>query len=567
MAEIISFQNSKEDFFRLAKKAVDEGKREKAISYLDQAIALDERYFDAHIMRASVYSDIGEYHMSNVMIYRALALEPDETTDDILWGSLGFNFLQMGDKDAAYYYLRDFGDDVEIGVEEDADVKAVKAALGDNFSGPMEHGAAALMNAYRLLAERKFDKAAAIVRAVPDDAPYSDEANHLEVMTYILRNDFDGAIYAANSILWRKDVLSVRCALATVYIMEERMDEARVTAEKLLDREYEKAEEIFAVLPVFLSCEMHEAVLKYTEKLLDKVKLMPNVMLWCSQAQYNLGMKAEARRTLYRMKSLYREFCSADYYLTLYAKNPKRVEYAVATADALPYSERMGRKRLIKDYYERMNGATFEAAIENDDELFELMRWAIAENIDELSGVLINKMAAAGGRKAEKFLRDMLIIPGLGFITVSRLVCALVEVCGGSAADFYVVAQDRFKHIELEMPDAYAVMPSKLRDATECAITDIIYADEEPNYFLQRLTEIVNGIVNLGADGKAVMRDGLHKADIAAMRSFKTLVGVLLVKTYEEEDPKEYTLERYDISARTFNKYYEIIFGEKNGEK
>ena len=50
----------------------------------------------------------------------------------------------------------------------------------------------------------------------------------------------------------------------------------------------------------------------------------------------------------------------------------------------------------------------------------------------------------------------------------------------------------------------------------------------------------------------------------------RTLVGVLLAKVYEEDDPlnmRLLTIERYSLNTATFDKYYKIVFGEEDGRQ
>ena len=42
------------------------------------------------------------------------------------------------------------------------------------------------------------------------------------------------------------------------------------------------------------------------------------------------------------------------------------------------------------------------------------------------------------------------------------------------------------------------------------------------------------------------------------------MVGVLLGKVYEADEPREAVIERYGLSEKLYDKYYNIVFGDDN---
>lgn len=70
MAQIIGFNLSKEDYLNLAEKAFKDGETEKSITYLDKALSIDERFVEASVALAGVYSALGAWELSNATLYR-----------------------------------------------------------------------------------------------------------------------------------------------------------------------------------------------------------------------------------------------------------------------------------------------------------------------------------------------------------------------------------------------------------------------------------------------------------------------------------------------------------------
>ena len=128
---------------------------------------------------------------------------------------------------------------------------------------------------------------------------------------------------------------------------------------------------------------------------------------------------------------------------------------------------------------------------------------------------------------------------------------------------FDVVAQDRFKTINVTLPRAFYKLPVVLHAAVGCCISDIVFTDEEPNIYLSRLTQIVNSLVSLDENGK-LKYPHVSGAKLTAMRSVRTLVGALLCKVYEDDDPdmRGITIDRYGLNEKTFDRYYKALFSQ-----
>jgi len=102
-----------------------------------------------------------------------------------------------------------------------------------------------------------------------------------------------------------------------------------------------------------------------------------------------------------------------------------------------------------------------------------------------------------------------------------------------------------------------------MRTAVLLSIADIIFTDEDPNYFLKRLTSLINGIVDVTTEGKTVY-SSKSREKLSLARSSGTLVGVFLSKVYEEDETRESVIERYKLNSKLYDKYYKIVFGEED---
>ena len=120
--------------------------------------------------------------------------------------------------------------------------------------------------------------------------------------------------------------------------------------------------------------------------------------------------------------------------------------------------------------------------------------------------------------------------------------------------------------MSLRLPEAFYHLPKVLREAVGYAVCDIIYTDEDPNTYINRLCNAVDNFVGLDGAGNLVYY--IKKPErLARLRSSQTFAGVLLSYVYyDEEDPRRDSINRYGLNERTFDKYYKIIFGEDKDE-
>ena len=102
----------------------------------------------------------------------------------------------------------------------------------------------------------------------------------------------------------------------------------------------------------------------------------------------------------------------------------------------------------------------------------------------------------------------------------------------------------------------------QLRFAVYHAACDILYTDEDPTTYLERLAEIVDGIAVTDGDGKLfwTAKEGRR---IGRLKNRSAMVAVLLSEVYRDDpDPDEDAMSRYDVDRRTFYKYKKLFFGD-----
>lgn len=571
MAQIIGFNLSKEDYFNLADDAFSKGDSEKSIVNLNKALNVDDRFFEASLALATVYSSLGVWDLSNATLYKTLSKHPDKDTRDRIFYQLAMNFMDVNQPEVAEYYLQDIAEAYDIQMPE-GDGNATNGIEGGFhvvYPKGEDYYEMLIERAYELVRARKFDDAIALMDEVDARSKSKNAANHIVLVCLMMKNDIDSVIANAQKMLAENgDSLAVKCTLATAYLMEEKVQEAYEVLDEILQKDYKSMEDILMILPLLVNMDMHAEVVKYTRRVLENLDLQPNTMIWLSQGLYNLGQRDEARKVMVKVRNIFGEYSPADYFLELYKTEPEKVAYSMN----LPYIERVRRYKVL-DTVIKLSPADLATVLDtNDDDAMQikkLIEWAFRDDNENLKFLILDKLALVDCEWVDDFIREQLISVDLSFELMSRLLFCLVnEKTNKFCLNFDVVAQDRFKSIRYVLPGAYYKMPNVLRNAVSYCISDIVFTDEEPNVYLAKLTEIVNKIVRL-EDGKAKYTNPRY-AKISTMKSMRTLVGVLLAKVYEEDDPlnmRLLTIERYSLNTATFDKYYKIVFGEEDGRQ
>lgn len=570
MAQIIGFNLSKEDYLNLADEAFSKGQAEKSINYLNKALSVDGRFYEASLALAVVYASLGAWEISNATLFKALSEHPDEDMKGRIFYQLAVNFMETNQPDVAEYYLRDIADDYGIDMPSlDFNADGDEKAEGFHIVYPRgeDYYEMLIEKAYGLVRERKFDEAISILDEVDPRSKSKGAANHVVLVSLMMKNDIDSVIVNARDMLKRDgDNLAVKCTLSTALLMEEKTAEAYAVLDEILEKDYTEMEDILMLLPILVNMEMHSYVVKYTRRVLEKLDLQPNTMIWLSQGLYNLGQKEEARRVMQKVRTVFGDYSPAEYYLELYEQNPDKVAYSMS----LPYMEKLARYKEL-DKFLKLSPADVQSAIDGDGEQVartrKLLEWAFLDDNEKLKLIIADRLALVNCEWADGFVKRQLISNDLSFELTSRLMfCLLKENSFRLCVD--VVAQDRFKSIKMTFPNAFYKMSGVLHSAVGYCVSDIVYTDEEPNIYLARLTSIINGIVLLDEKGKAKYTQSRY-SKINNMKSMRTLIGVILSKVYEDDDPmmKEITIERYRLNERTFYKYYDIIFGDDDGRE
>ncbi len=557
MARIINFNVTCSDCLKLADEALKNGDLPAHFRHLKAALKLDESCVEASLALARAYVSIDAYDLSDRTLFKALSLDPTEDERAEIVSLLVSNFFDLGQPDVAEYYLCELSDDFDFDFPDDPD------DLASEFK-PVPKGEelyeALIAQAYDLLASNKPKEALKLMDEIPLTSPSREAADYIVLICLMLNDDSDATIYNANKTLEKyPHSVSVMSVLATAYLKEEDVESASRIVERIKAEDCESVEDILHVLPLLVSLGEHADVFEYCRRLLKKTNLNLHAMLWLAQSLYNLGQKDEARRTFVKIRAILGETSNADYFLKEMEKGEETMEYSLT----LPAKEKIRRMKLMEEALDKSESER-SAFLQYDQlrggELQSVLTWACMECPEKIRYYVVDSLAGVNVDWVVPMFKDLLLQGDAGYPVTTRIVVALLDLKKREQT-FKVVAQDRFKDICFQLPEAYLMLPANLQSAYELTMGDIIYRDEEPNPFLECLTEAVDDAFLV--DGQQLLGVHAEIAKLAKLKSMPTLIAALMSKAYADDydDSKAEMVERFGVNRRTFDKYFNMLFG------
>lgn len=560
MADILKFDVTCEKLLLLSKNALEEHDLVRHVDCLRRALKINPKCSEASLSLAQTYASLGSFDISNDVIFKALNVGMSDEFRPLFYSQLAMNYLDMEMPDVATYYLRDYEDEYDISYPQ-------KDPKTEGFDLVRPRGEQYYENliekAYQLIKERRYDEAIELMDEVESGSQSKEAANHIVLICLMMKDDPDSVIENARKMLEKDgDSLVIRCTLATAMLMEEKTAEACAEVEDILKKDYTRMDDILLIMPLLVNLDMHSEVVKYSRRVLLAHEWQPNTMVWLAIALFNLGQKAEATKVMRQVDTIYGEYSPAGYFLDLFQTASEPIPYSMG----LPQKEFVARMKEAEKLI-RMPFDQFIALIEGYDEesekAFDLMEWVLKEGHDVVREVIAKKLALVANPRVFQLFERCLVQSGLSYELFSTMFTALVDE-PLPVAKINVVAQDRFKEICIFKPLNYFKLEEPLSSAVRLALSEIAFTDEEPETYIEELFEILKEIAPL-EDRQPVRTKRLQR--IKRLRSVKTIVGVLLGKVYEEDESREDIIARYELSARTYDRYRKIFFGDEDGNE
>lgn len=562
MAKILEIDLSKEDYLEIARKAAEEGRVENAIISLKKALRMDGQYLEASMALCDIYNSIHSLDCADHTLFKALANSKDRNAEIDCYNKIAYNHIDVHDyRTADYYIMRCEGDFIfppEGYCSDDPIIKEEGYTLY-NKNGSSENSEL-ISRAYDALRGRRIDDVILLCDRIPDTSEFKQNADYLVLVALMIKEDYQAVIDNAERIIkLRGENVQVLSSLATSYWLTENKDKAYEVIDHILEKQYEKEEDIMQILPLLINTEMHVNVVQYCKKILRFSPYTRDIMMWLAQGLYNIGQHKESVRMFTSLVNIFDD-TDAAFHLKYIKEKPEYLAYSTT----LPAEEKVRRLKVLQDMVKAPLKNLKD--VSEGSEKLEIMEWVMTEsNPGYLRAieVLIRNLPT---ELRSPIIRKHLIDTDVSFDKMIALIADLIDDEVYSYK-FDVVAQCRFKRINLKLPDAFFVMPDIIRTSFMIAMTEIIEADEEASEYVGKLTSALDKVFKK-TDGEF---DPLYstKLQLARVRNVETLVGVLIAHTYRDDaDAFDVHNEgdfvaKHGLDKKKFDKYYTMIFGEK----
>lgn len=560
MAKIYSIDLTEDECLDFAYDAASDNDLKKSLFYVHKALELNPDNIEANFYLASIYSDLSAFAFSNDVIFKTLPKIKDKSELDRFYILLGANFSTLGDFDLATHYATkiDFDSEfmAELGEAFDIEVVENKPRFYLAYPKGEEYYAERLERAKDLLNEKEVGQALEILEEFKDGTPYKDKADHLKLLCFMLRDDFDSIIYYGNEMLkTSKNKIPIKCMLITALMFESKTKEANEKLDELLGEENIGVDDLGVVLPLMVNMKRHDKVVEYCLKFNGKHQYHPSTLMWLSQGYYNLGQKEKALEVMKEVYEIYRDYLPARYYINYYKTGISEVEYSLG----LPLMEYFNRQSQIKIF---LLSKTEEAkkAYLYDKEINDIIRWSFKEGNVTIVLALIIKLGEFYQKDMDELFYDIMHSDKIVFQEVVEIV--RIYLLNKPELTFSLCVNGRLKEIYAAFPNEVKYLPSNVLSALANTIAEIIFEFDESNEMLEKLIKLLNVYLKFEDSKTGIGLAGYDK--LKKMKSLKTMVGVFLVALGED---KNEIFERLDLNKVSFSKYMKTIFGDKKNDK
>ncbi len=570
MAKIYDFNLTAKENLEFANHAFEHSEFEKAVGYATSSIKQNPDNIEAMVLLASIYSILGTLEQSNKWLYRAFARAKSYEEKMMVVSEIVKNCCQNDDMETAEFYLTSLGNRFrEEKVLGDLDMEVVEDAVEPElefenepeftlvFPKSNEFYYEQIEKSHELVQERKFDEALQLLDEIDENCKFYNSACHLKLVCLLLKEDLDRVVLEAEQMLKNNEYLPIRCTLITALMLQDKNDLAREMFDELTKKEYFSIEEMSVIMPLCVSFQLHEEVLKYAKRLIKITKCQPQTMLWMAQAQFNLGEKEDAKNTLVKVKNLYPEYDAIDYYLKAISnENTKNLEYCIG----IPLTEIVDRQVRLKQVL-FMENAELMAMIKTDSDFRNFLIWAFKETDGKPLTALVYKLNEVWCDFVSDLYIDTLITKDGETSVANAILLGMMQ----NASDIYtfITLNNRCKVIDMDVPKAFLKLPSMFQHAFVNATMENVSNIDDATDNLEFLTSYINSFATLNENGEL---EWLVPNGEKAMRfkSAKTLLAVMVFNSaFEDENDIKHICEFYDISIATFKKYWKLLNGEK----
>ena len=466
--KVLTFPQNSDFYRRRAKKAVESQDFVSALRHLRRALEDDPDNVETIMDLADIYARMGLYERSNLELQ--LIFHRPDLPPDILY-AMGANYLAMGDYDQAEVMLRAYqmADDDGAYMQQANDSLVFISQC--EYDTPEDRELDILsMDGKAALDAGDYDHAISCLTEVLERDPGTNfDRNNLAVAYYCV-GDMENA-WAHENIVLKDSPMDVagRCNASMFCLWEGKEKEAKAHLSALRLHLIEELDDLYKYCLALADLNMDEELKLALSKILLLCPYDPSMLWLLGVNQYRFGEFSAAMRTFELLLLTEPAHIMAEEAMALC----KTAEAGETPAAPMRYAFDLSRKqdKEVEVTLERLRKCSVEdirAALE-DKETYALVRAALYGD-DRMLGSAVMLLGYAGGKAAERLLRELLLSPTHN----SMIKRAVLETLQDMGADepYYCLNDGKLTQMQAKRIEMTDKMPPEsylelLRDVCE----------------------------------------------------------------------------------------------------
>lgn len=421
---MIKFNNSSENYLKLAKKYYAEDDYETALKYYFEARdKTEEPSFEIFYGIGKTYAHMDLCHYAIDYFFRAMDLANKKQYADVC-ADLSICYLDLDQKELSAYYLTqrlkstdgpvyfddlDYDEEVVDGLnsfynEINGNYKVVYPPEKVDYIKELDEGIAAI-------ARYDVDEAIENLSIIPEESVFYEEAACNLAVAKFMNREIGAAIKINEKIIEKnpKNVFAL-CNLATIYHAADENSLAKSYIDKVKEENIRNDDELYRVAATFCELGYHKSAITYLNKILLHKPYEVNIMFMLGCAYYNSKQYEESKKYFYRALNITDNDLVVDYYCKLADKAIATGKWSKAPLRymlCLPEKEVESNHKKIQKLFSVRN--MFQESEElNDPEVRKLIIWGLKTPNDEIQRSAAYNLIGPFNTEGRKILLDSL---------------------------------------------------------------------------------------------------------------------------------------------------------------
>ena len=435
LKKVVPFEQDGSFFNRKARKHIENNNYIHALSYYRKAVEKDPGNMEYSLDLAEVFSEMGYFHESNLILFFILQKNPSRTD---CYFAMGCNFLGLQEYGKAEHSLEKYLEQDEYGFYSEEAQNFLEVLQSQEFylefindADPDRDKSMELASKGKDFLDKGDYKRAVreLEKAARQDSSLIFARNNL-ALAYFCTGKLNRAIEVSKDIL-NDDPFNIHANCNIALFLHEKGDNKASNRhmETVMSLNTEDPEEMYKIAVTLCEMGKHRKVNRLLKKLLQYKPYDTNVLHYMAVSYYNLKQFKDAFKYWDKVEKLNPNNTISSYYkhyVKGIMKNDR--EYSELPYHfQVPYDEIIRRVKTIHDLL-KLPSSDLKSKWKNGDGLESLLRWGLNLNDVLIKKAILNVVASFRDDKAEQFLRTFVLQKSEGKEQVEEALALLKEM-------------------------------------------------------------------------------------------------------------------------------------------